>query len=167
MKPRLLPLLLVLVFSCQHGNKPSSFSGEHADASRADGELGASRKPESGPNELKERPNILCILVDDLGYGDLSCMGAADLQSPNIDRLADQGMVFSQFYANCTVCSPSRASLLSGLYPDRVGVPGVIRQNKANSWGNLADDTDLLPAYLKVFSKFVPPPSCFPKRSPF
>ena len=52
------------------------------------------------------KPNILLIMADDLGYGDLSSYGAADLQSPNIDRLIQGGMRFINFYANCPVCSP-------------------------------------------------------------
>jgi arylsulfatase A-like enzyme len=92
---------------------------------------------ESGHNESPSSPNILCIMVDDLGFGDLSCQGAKDLRTPHIDQLAAQGMRMTQFYANCTVCSPSRASLLTGRYPDMVGVPGVIRQFENNSWGYL------------------------------
>jgi arylsulfatase A-like enzyme len=95
-------------------------------------------------------PNIICILVDDLGYGDLSIQGATDMQTPNIDKLAKEGLTFTNFYANSTVCSPSRASLLSGRYPDRIGVPGVIRQNKNNNWGDLADDVTLIPAVLRA-----------------
>jgi arylsulfatase A-like enzyme len=99
---------------------------------------------------ISEKPvNILCILVDDLGYGDLSCMGAEDMKTPHIDQLAEQGITFTQFYANCTVCSPSRASLLSGKYPDLVGVPGVIRQFEDNSWGYLDPEVTLLPSLLK------------------
>lgn len=94
-------------------------------------------------------PNILCILVDDLGYGDLSCQGATDLLSPNIDRLGEQGMTFKNFYANCPVCSPSRASLLTGKYPDLVGVPGVIRQFEDDSWGYLDQQAIFLPEVLK------------------
>jgi len=97
-------------------------------------------------------PNILCILVDDLGYGDLSCMGATDLRSPNIDKLAEEGMTFSAFYANSTVCSPSRASLLTGRYPDMVGVPGVIRQEVRNSWGYLDPNAVLIPEEMKKAS---------------
>ena len=92
--------------------------------------------------------NILCILVDDLGYGDLSCLGAEDMHTPHIDQLARQGMSFTQFYANCTVCSPSRASLLTGRYPDMVGVPGVIRQFEDNSWGYLLEEAALIPELL-------------------
>jgi len=102
-----------------------------------------------GQTNDQKTPNILCILVDDLGYGDLSCQGATDLLSPNIDRLGEQGMTFKNFYANCPVCSPSRASLLTGKYPDLVGVPGVIRQFEDNSWGYLDPTAIFLPEVLK------------------
>ncbi|HSJ02622.1 MAG: sulfatase [Verrucomicrobium sp.] len=84
------------------------------------------------------RPNFLLILTDDHGYGDVSAYGAKDVQTPNIDRLASEGMLFTNMRANCTVCSPSRAAILTGLYADRAGVPGVIRTNPDNSWGYLA-----------------------------
>ncbi|MEQ8854239.1 sulfatase-like hydrolase/transferase [Gimesia sp.] len=83
------------------------------------------------------RPNVLVILVDDLGYGDLSSYGATDLKSPHIDALLKRGMKFNNFYANCPVCSPTRAALLTGRYQDMVGVPGVIRTHSQNSWGYL------------------------------
>jgi arylsulfatase A-like enzyme len=90
------------------------------------------------------------ILADDLGYGDLSCYGATDLKSPHIDRLAEKGLKFSNFYANCPVCSPTRAALLTGRYQDLVGVPGVIRTHADNSWGWLSPDAVLLPKTLKA-----------------
>ena len=93
--------------------------------------------------------NILLIVVDDLGYGDLSCYGASDVHTPNIDALAARGQRFTQFYANCPVCSPTRASILTGRYPDMVGVPGVIRTHRDNSWGRLSDEAVLLPQILK------------------
>jgi len=99
--------------------------------------------------EIESRPNILMILVDDLGYGDLSSYGATDLKTPHIDRLMAAGMRFNNFYANCPVCSPTRASLLSGRYPDMVGVPGVIRTHITNNWGFLAPHAVLLPKLLK------------------
>ena len=95
------------------------------------------------------RPNVLIILVDDLGYGDLSCYGAKDLHTPHIDTIASAGIRFSHFYANCPVCSPSRAALLSGMYPDRAGVPGVIRTNPEDNFGYLSDHAVLLPALLR------------------
>tara|TARA_R100001132_G_scaffold27523_1_gene34791 strand:+ start:6913 stop:8343 length:1431 start_codon:yes stop_codon:yes gene_type:complete len=85
----------------------------------------------------ESRPNVLVILVDDLGYGDLSSYGATDLKSPHIDALLNRGMKFRNFYANCPVCSPTRAALLTGHYQDLVGVPGVIRTHPENSWGYL------------------------------
>lgn len=97
-------------------------------------------------------PNIVFIIADDLGYGDLSTYGAPDLQSPNIDGLFAAGMRFDNFYANCPVCSPSRAAILTGLYPDNAGVPGVIRTplpGKSTNWGKLREDAVLLPAVLK------------------
>jgi len=89
------------------------------------------------------------ILVDDLGYGDLSSYGATDLQTPNIDKLIASGMRLDNFYANCPVCSPTRAALLTGRYPDLVGVPGVIRTHIANNWGYLDPRAVLLPQVLK------------------
>ncbi|MCB1206225.1 MAG: sulfatase-like hydrolase/transferase [Verrucomicrobiae bacterium] len=83
-------------------------------------------------------PNFLIIFTDDQGYGDVSTYGATDVRTPNIDRIGREGMVFTSMRANCTVCSPSRAALLTGRYPDRVGVPGVIRTQPENSWGYLA-----------------------------
>jgi arylsulfatase A-like enzyme len=96
-----------------------------------------------------DRPNILIILADDLGRGEYSAFGTADLRTPNIDSLFRDGMTFENFYANSPVCSPTRAALLSGCYPDRVGVPGVIRDIAANSWGYLAPGALLLPRRLK------------------
>jgi arylsulfatase A-like enzyme len=67
-------------------------------------------------------PNIIFILVDDLGWRDLACYGSQFYETPNLDRLAGEGVTFSQAYAAAPVCSPSRASLLTGRYPARVGV---------------------------------------------
>ncbi|GAA4282198.1 sulfatase family protein [Gaetbulibacter aestuarii] len=97
----------------------------------------------------QEKPNIIFILADDLGYGDLSCYGAQDIETPHIDALAKSGIQFTRAYANSTVCSPSRAAILTGNYPDYVGVPGVIRDMPDNTWGNLKDDLVTLPEALK------------------
>ena len=97
-----------------------------------------------------QQPNIVLIVADDLGYGDLSTYGAQDLSSPALDSLAASGIQFNQFYANSPVCSPTRASLLSGRYPPLVGVPGVIRTHAADNWGNLLPDVHLLPEMLRL-----------------
>ena len=81
------------------------------------------------------KPNFLLILADDHGYGDVSAYHASDVRTPNIDRIGAEGMLFTTMRANCTVCSPSRAALLTGRYADRVGVPGVIRTQPEDSWG--------------------------------
>ena len=99
--------------------------------------------------QRQRRPNVIVILADDLGYGDLSAWGGRDLRTPNIDALAASGVRFDRFYANSPVCSPTRAALLTGCYPDTVGVPGVIRTAPANSWGHLAANAQLLPAQLR------------------
>ena len=66
------------------------------------------------------RPNIVFMMVDDMGYADLSCYGAPDAKTPNIDALANQGVKFTQFYANGAECTPTRAALMTGRYPQRV-----------------------------------------------
>lgn len=71
-------------------------------------------------------PNIVFILIDDMGWPDLGCYGNSFNETPNIDALADQGMRFTDAYAACPVCSPTRASILSGQYPARVGVTDFI-----------------------------------------
>jgi arylsulfatase A len=68
----------------------------------------------------RERPNVLLILADDLGYGDLGSYGAPDVKTPNLDRLAREGVRLTQFYANAPVCTPTRAGLITGRYQQRV-----------------------------------------------
>jgi len=111
--------------------------------------LAMSRWLSAGVKAQAHKPNIVLILADDLGYGDLSSYGAKDLKTPHIDSLIAKGMRFDNFYANCPVCSPTRASLLTGRYPDLVGVPGVIRTHLRNNWGYLAPQAVLLPKLLK------------------
>ena len=89
----------------------------------------------SAAHSQAAKPNIVMILVDDLGYSDLSSFGGTDIRTPAIDKLMNSGLRFDQFYSNCTVCTPTRASLLTGRYPDLVGAPGVIRQNAVSNWG--------------------------------
>lgn len=98
---------------------------------------------------LAEQPNILMILTDDQGWGDVAAYGSKDLKTPAIDALIAAGMRFDNFYANCPVCSPTRAALLSGMVPDKVGVPGVIRTMPENNWGFLDPAAVLLPRPLK------------------
>ncbi len=71
-------------------------------------------------------PNIVLILADDQGYGDLGCYGATDIKTPNIDRLASEGTRFTSFYVAQPVCTASRAALLTGCYPNRIGMAGAL-----------------------------------------
>ena len=82
------------------------------------------------------RPNILFILIDDMGWTDLGCCGSPFYETPHLDRLAQQGMRFTDAYAACPVCSPTRASILSGKYPATVGVTNFIG---GNARGRLID----------------------------
>ena len=79
--------------------------------------------------EQAERPNIVLVFADDLGYGDLGCYGAAGYQTPNLDRLAKEGVRFTDFYVAQAVCSASRAALLTGCYSNRVSILGALGPN--------------------------------------
>jgi len=73
------------------------------------------------------RPNIIFILADDLGYGDPGCYGQKKIKTPNIDRLAAEGMRFTQCYAGSTVCAPSRCSLMTGMHTGHARIRGNAR----------------------------------------
>lgn len=90
-----------------------------------------------------ERPNIVFFLADDLGWRDLGCYGSTFYETPNIDRLARDGIRFTQAYAACPVCSPTRASLLTGRWPQRTGVTDYIGAAQPDKWKR---NTRLLPA---------------------
>lgn len=74
----------------------------------------------------KSQPNFVLIFIDDMGYGDASCFGATGYSTPNIDKLAAGGMRFTNFYSAQPVCSASRAALLTGCYPNRIGINGAL-----------------------------------------
>lgn len=76
----------------------------------------------AGSDSKSDLPNIVLIFCDDLGYGDLGCYGSTKNRTPNIDKLAENGIRFTSFYSSSPVCTPSRASLMTGCYPRRVGM---------------------------------------------
>ena len=80
----------------------------------------------SGCGEKQRRPNIILIMADDLGYGDLGCYGSEWIKTPNIDALAKNGLRFTDYHSNGAVCTPTRAALLTGRYQQRAGLEGVI-----------------------------------------
>ncbi len=92
------------------------------------------------------QPNIVLIFTDDQGYGDVGCFGATDVKTPNIDRLANEGRRFTNFYVAQAVCTASRAALMSGCYPNRVSLSGAL--NHTSTVGIHPDEL-LLPEMLK------------------
>ena len=77
-------------------------------------------------SDIDNDPNIVFIFTDDLGYGDIGSFGAIDIKTPNIDRIAEEGIKFTEFYSASSVCTPSRAALLTGRMPQRFGLNGVL-----------------------------------------
>ena len=92
-------------------------------------------------------PNIVMIVADDLGYGDVGCFGATDIRTPNLDRLAKEGTRFTDFCVAQPVCTASRAAFLSGCYPNRLGMAGAL--NHTSTIG-IAPGETLLPECLKA-----------------
>ena len=87
-----------------------------------------------------DKPNIILIVADDLGYGDLSIFGNKNILTPNIDKLGEEGVVYTDFHSNGSVCSPTRAALLTGKYQQRVGVSGVITAKNHRDKGLSTDE---------------------------
>jgi len=97
--------LLLLLIGCQQATTPKEETAPAAATANA--------------------PNFVFIFTDDLGYGDLACFGATDIATPNLDKMANGGIKFTEFYSASPVCSPSRAGLLTGRLPQRMGINGV------------------------------------------
>ena len=94
-----------------------------------------------------EKPNVVIILTDDQGYGDLGCMGSEDLKTPNLDSIAENGIRFTSMYSASPVCSPSRAALLTGRYPGNAGVRAILAGHRKAS--GLTPKVPTLAAALK------------------
>ena len=82
---------------------------------------------------MAEKPNVIIIFNDDQGYQDLGCFGSPDIKTPRVDQLAREGVRFTDFYVGAPVCSASRAALMTGCYPRRVGVNGVFFPNRGHN----------------------------------
>ena len=94
-------------------------------------------------------PNIVLVVADDLGYGALGVYGSETINTPNLDQLAVKGSRFEEFYVSSPVCSPSRASILSGMQPWEVNVPKVLMYHKKDWQKGISSDIPLLPTLLK------------------
>ncbi len=90
-----------------------------------------------------KKTNILFVFIDDMGYADLGCYGRKDVHTPNIDRLANEGILFTQFYVNSPICSPSRTAVTTGQYPARWGITSYIDSRKANANRGMKNYLDL------------------------
>lgn len=103
----------------------------------------------------RQKPNVIYLIADDLGIGDLSCYGATKISTPNIDRLAGQGVQFTNAYATSSTSTPSRFGLLTGMYPWRQENTGIAPGNSsslsiqpASPWPTCLRQKDMLPEPL-------------------
>jgi uncharacterized sulfatase len=88
------------------------------------------------------RPNLIFVLIDDMGYGDLPCYGNTRVQTPNLDRLAKEGIKFTQFYVASPICSPSRTALTTGQFPARWRITSYLASRRENEQRGLAQWLD-------------------------
>ena len=95
----------------------------------------------NSPESKDVKPNVILIMADDLGYGDLSCYGNPEIRTPHLDRLAAEGVRFTDFHSNGTVCSPTRAALLTGKYQQRTGISFVVTVAKRDLGLGLEETT--------------------------
>lgn len=94
------------------------------------------------PAGVERRPNVVMVLIDDMGWGDFSCFGNAEAKTPNIDRLAAEGQRFTQFYVNAPICSPSRCALVTGQYPQRWRITSFLNNRADNERRGMAQWLD-------------------------
>lgn len=94
------------------------------------------------PGRGAEQPNIILVFIDDMGWGDFSCFGNPDAETPHIDRLAAEGIAFEHFYVNSPICSPSRVAISTGQYPQRWNITSYLANRKANAQRGIADWLD-------------------------
>ena len=92
--------------------------------------------------QAAEKPNVIVIFIDDMGWGDWSCFGNTEAKTPNFDRLAAEGLRFEQFYVNAPICSPSRCALTTGQYPQRWRITSFLNHRADNARRGVADWLD-------------------------
>lgn len=138
------------------------------------GGMSCNTSPSESTQQVSEtsKPNIIYILVDDMGYGDLGCFGQQTLSTPNIDRLASQGMKLTRHYSGSTVCGPSRASLLTGKHTGHTSVrgnqpPGQLLQEEEITIAEALKSAGYLTGLIGKWGVGHPPPNDDPKRNGF
>lgn len=102
----------------------------------------------AGTASAAKPPNIVLVFIDDMGWGDFSCFGNKDASTPNIDRLAQEGVCFEQFYVNSPICSPSRTAISTGQYPQRWRITSYLNNRKSNRQRGMAQWLDPLAPML-------------------
>ena len=108
----------------------------------------------SAPPAGQAKPNIIFIYIDDMGYGDLSSYGNEDIETPNIDRLAAEGIRFTQFYVNSPICSPSRVAVTTGQYPARHLINSFLNTRQRNRERGMRDFLDPgVPVIARTFQQ--------------
>ena len=106
-----------------------------------------------------ERPNIIIVFIDDMGWGDFSCFGNKAAQTPHIDRLAKEGVRFDQFYVNSPICSPSRVAISTGQYPQRWKITSYLSNRDHNTKRGMAQWLDpKAPMLARSLKKRAMPP---------
>lgn len=102
--------------------------------------------------QSNDKPNIIIILTDDMGYGDISCFNSGYMSTPNIDRMAEEGTKFTQYYSGSPICSPSRVSILTGMYPANWNFTTFLNDRKSNLEAEQANWLNThAPSMAKVF----------------
>ena len=109
-------------------------------AARVGEKSGADATPAAAAH--KARPNVIFVLIDDLGYGEFGCYGNSTVKTPNIDRLASEGIRFDRFYVNSPICSPSRVAFTTGQYPARWRLTSYIDNRSLNEKRGMAQWLD-------------------------
>ncbi len=97
----------------------------------------------------KQMPNLIIIFTDDQGYADVGCFGAEGFKTPSLDRMAAEGMIFTDFYVGAPSCTPSRAALMTGCYPQRVSLPAVLQPRGRSSYIGLNEKETTIAEMLK------------------
>ncbi|WP_215224651.1 sulfatase family protein [Echinicola shivajiensis] len=102
--------------------------------------------------QAKERPNVIMIFIDDMGYGDLSAYGNCDIQTPNMDRIGAEGVTLKRFYVGSPICSPSRVTLMTGQYPSKFKITSFLANRARNEKRGMANYLDAsVTTMAKVF----------------
>jgi arylsulfatase A-like enzyme len=96
----------------------------------------------AAPVKAARKPNVILVFIDDMGWADFSCFGNKDAKTPNIDKMAAQGVAFEQFYVNSPICSPSRIAISTGTYPQRWNITSYLGHRKFNENRGIANWLD-------------------------